>query len=74
MKKRSDRPRRAGEQRVSFVRGSVGAATFEELARDAEGKVAFEEVGHAVMPPTDRRFNRITPPEPAQCKEWGWVG
>jgi hypothetical protein len=42
LKKPNDRPRRAGEQRLSFVRGRVAAATFEELARDAEGKVAFE--------------------------------
>ena len=59
MKKRNDRPRRAREQRVSFFRGCIGAATFEELARDAEGKVAFE-IGSAgpqhdaFLPPRDR--------------------
>ena len=59
LKKRNDRPRRAREQHVSFVRGRFGAATFEELPGDAEGKVAFE-IGSAgpqhdaVLPPRDR--------------------
>ena len=42
LKKRNNRPCWTSEQRVSFVRGRVGAATFEELAGDAEGKVSFE--------------------------------
>ena len=55
---RDDRPRRTREERVPFVRGRVGAATFEELARDAEGEVAFE-IGsagaqhHASLPPRE---------------------
>ena len=42
MKKRNDRVRRSGKQRTPFVCGRGGVATFEELARDTEGEVAFE--------------------------------
>ncbi len=58
-KERDDGSRRAGEQRVSFGCAGVGAATFEELARDAEGKAAFE-IGaagpqhDALLSPRDR--------------------
>jgi hypothetical protein len=42
LKKRDDRPRGTGEQRISSVRGRIGPATLEKLARDAESEVAFE--------------------------------
>jgi hypothetical protein len=58
-KERDDRPRRAREQPVSFVRTRVGAATFEELSGDPEGEIAFE-IGSAgpqhdaLLPPRAR--------------------